>query len=111
MTGNFGNIFEQLGNLQSKFQEMQKNSSDYSVTGTAGVEELGKVDVTITGNLEVKNVKIHQGSVTNDINVLEDLFKSSLADALAKLKRERENKMKDVLSGMNLPEDILKNVK
>lgn len=71
--------------LQDKFQKMQENLKNEEAVGTAGS---GLVTVTLTGEYEVKSVKIKPECVDpDDVEGLEDLIKAAFEDASRKLQK------------------------
>ena len=74
---------KQARELQKQFSEMQKNIENTEVTGSAGN---GLVTLTLTGNQELKKIKINPECVDpEDIEGLEDLIKAAHNDAQEKL--------------------------
>jgi hypothetical protein len=72
--------------LQEQFSKMQTQMKETEVIGTAGN---GLVSITLTGENELKQIKIKPECVDKeDIEGLEDLIKAAYKDASAKLKNQ-----------------------
>lgn len=72
--------------LQEQFSKIQTQMQETEVIGTAGN---GLVSITITGEHELKQIKIKPECVDpEDIEGLEDLIKAAYKDALSKLKNQ-----------------------
>jgi nucleoid-associated protein EbfC len=70
--------------LQQKFTQYQSQIQNAEATGTAGN---GLVTITLTGENELKQIKIKPECVDpEDVEGLEDLIKAAYADAVSKLK-------------------------
>ncbi len=72
--------------LQEQFSKMQEQIQETEVVGSSGN---GLVTLTLTGEHELKQIKIKPECVDpDDIEGLEDLIKAAYQDALAKLKNQ-----------------------
>ena len=107
MIGNIGQMMKQAQQMQEKLQSMQQRMAEEEVTGQSGG---GMVTVTVTGNSEVKSVKLDESIVDKDeIEVLEDLIVAAVNDARTRaetmMREESEKMMKDMglPPGMQLP--------
>ncbi len=70
--------------MQEQFSQLQTQMSNMEVTGSAGN---GLVTITLTGDGEMKAIKIHPDCVDKeDVEGLELLIKSAYSDAQKKLK-------------------------
>jgi hypothetical protein len=75
---------KQAKEMQEKLMQMQSQIAKAEVTGTAGN---GLVTITMTGEHELKGIKIKPECVDReDIEGLEDLIKAAFQDAAKKLK-------------------------
>src|ERR1700730_6010862 len=69
--------------LQNQYKEMQNKMQETEATGVAGN---GLVSITLTGDMEMKQVKIKPECVDpEDIEGLENLIKSAFKDAVSKI--------------------------
>lgn len=72
--------------LQEQFSKMQTQIQETEVTGTSGN---GLVSITLSGEHELKNIKIKPECVDpEDIEGLEDLIKAAYKDAFNQLKNQ-----------------------
>lgn len=72
--------------LQEQFSKMQEQLQETEVVGSSGN---GLVSITLSGEYELKQIKIKPECVDpEDIEGLEDLIKAAYKDALAKLKSQ-----------------------
>lgn len=72
--------------MQEQFSKMQTQLQETEVTGTAGN---GLVTITLTGDHEMKQIKIKpECADPEDIEGLEDLIKAAYRDASEKLKAQ-----------------------
>lgn len=72
--------------FQEQFSKMQEKMQETEVIGTSGN---GLVTITLTGEHELKQIKIKPDCVDpEDVEGLEDLIKAAYKDALTKLKNE-----------------------
>lgn len=75
--------------LQEQFSQLQNQMQNAEATGSAGN---GLVTITLTGDGDLKKVKINPDCVDpDDVEGLEALIKSAHADAQAKLKSQAPN--------------------
>ncbi len=84
--------------MQKQFEEMQNQMKDLEVEGSAGN---GLVKIIITGEHEVKSIKINPECVdADDIDGLEVLIKAAFNDANKKLAEQSGGGMPDMPGGM-----------
>lgn len=83
MGSGFAKKKKQARAMQEQLSKMQSKMQDLEVVGTAGN---GLVTITLTGEHEIKQVKIKPECVdVEDIEGLEDLIKAAFNDASEKL--------------------------
>ena len=103
MFENLGKMTEALskmGDMKKQMEEMQKRVSSIKVIGTAGG---GMVNVTITGDNRVVDVKIAKEVLGGeDQKMLEDLIIAATNDALNKVKESMAHEMKNITGGMDM---------
>jgi DNA-binding YbaB/EbfC family protein len=91
---NFQNIQAKMGEAQEKLKELKE-------TGTAGGD---MVKVEINGHMEILKVKISPEIVDpRDPEMLEDLVKAAMADALFRIKEAIRIEMSSLTGGIKLP--------
>jgi DNA-binding YbaB/EbfC family protein len=84
--------------LQEQLTKMQSHMEDLEVTGEAGN---GLVSITVTGEHEMKSIKINPSCVdSEDIEGLEDLIKAAWKDAMNKMKAQQMEGMPSMPPGM-----------
>jgi DNA-binding YbaB/EbfC family protein len=99
MRGNIAQMMQQAQRMQDNLKRAQEELAVLEVTGSAGG---GMVSVTLTGNHEVRRVKIDP-SVLSDAEMLEDLVTAAMNDAANKVKEESSKRMNAATAGMPLP--------
>ena len=98
-------FMRQMQKMQQKMQtdlaSVQKELEDATVEGVAGG---GSVRVVVTGQQEVRSVKIAKEAVDpEDVEMLEDLVLVAMKDALDKSRSMSADRMNRVAAGLNLP--------
>lgn len=82
-------MLQQAQRMQKDIQAKQEQIEKSEFTGTSEM-----VDITIYGSKKVKSVKIKVQSLDeDDIEVLEDMIKIAMNDAVSKVEKETENKL------------------
>ena len=98
MPGNMNNIMKQAQKMQKQMEEAQKAIEEMEVTATAGG---GAVEVTATGNHEIKKVKLSEEVVDpDDIEMLEDLIMAAANEALRKIDENSQASMSKITGGL-----------
>jgi DNA-binding YbaB/EbfC family protein len=97
----FMKILQQAQEMQGRFQKIQEELDQITVTGSAGG---GMVTAEVTGTSKIKKLKI-DASVVNpaDTEMLEDLIVVAIADAQAKAQQAAQAEMGKITGGLNLP--------
>lgn len=94
-------ILQQAKDMQDRFQKMQDELQQLTVSGSAGG---GMVTVEVTGTGQIKKIKLDPGVVNPaDIEMLEDLVVVAVADAQQKAQAMAQEHMGKVTGGLNLP--------
>ena len=87
--------------MQAKFQAMQEEIASLEATGQAGG---GLVSVTITGNFEMKALKIDPSLFKeNEVEILEDLLRAAHNDAKTKVEAIMQEKTRELTAGLPIP--------
>ena len=98
---NIGQMMKQAQELQTRMAEMQKRLSQIEITGASGG---GMVQVTLSGKVEMRRVKIDPSLLNGDeAEVLEDLIVAAFNDAKGKVDAQVAEKMADLTGGLKLP--------
>jgi nucleoid-associated protein EbfC len=101
MKGNIGNLMKQAQQMQANVQRVQAEIAALEVTGEAGG---GMAKVVMTGKHEVRRVQLDASIISSDDKeMLEDLVAAAINDAVQKVERTTQERMSNVMGGMNLP--------
>lgn len=99
--GNIAGMMKQAKELQGKMKEMQESIAASRYTADSGA---GAVTATVTGKLELVDVKINpETAKSGDVEMLEDLVKSAVAAAQRKAAEGVRAEMAKITGGLNLP--------
>jgi hypothetical protein len=94
-------ILKNVQQLQGRMTEAQSKLKDVTAVGTAGGD---MVQVEISGEFSVNRVTISPDAVDpNDIEMLQDLVRAAMSDAVFKVKEKIQEEMSSLTGGMNLP--------
>ena len=94
-------MMRQIQQMQSKLARAQEELNNLTAEGSAGG---GAVKVTISGNLEIRSLKISPEVVdAEDVEMLEDLVVAAFNEALQKAQALQSDHMAGLTSGLNLP--------
>jgi DNA-binding YbaB/EbfC family protein len=99
--GQMADMMRQAGQMKEAMREATESLARLKVTGEAGG---GRVRVTITGKMEVDDVKIDPslpGSVP--VNELEGMIFYAVDDALKRVKEQAAERMAQITGGANIP--------
>jgi DNA-binding YbaB/EbfC family protein len=97
----FMKILQQAKDMQDRFQKIQDELQQLTVTGSAGG---GMVVATVSGTGQIKKIKLDSSVVNpNDLEMLEDLVTVAIADAQQKAQTAAQEQMGKVTGGLNLP--------
>ena len=99
MRGNIAQLMQQAQKMQENMQRAQEELANLEVTGGAGG---GMVEVTLTGRMECRKVRIDPSALT-DPEMAEDLVAAAFNDAVNKVNAQSQERMSAATSGMNLP--------
>jgi nucleoid-associated protein EbfC len=96
-------IMKQMQKMQADMKKAQEELADETVSASAGG---GAVTVTVTGNLEVRSIKIDRSAVDpDDVELLEDTVVAAVNEAMRAaqtLANDRLGGVAGALSGMGL---------
>jgi len=91
----------QLEQLQNQLLAAQQALAEETVTATVGG---GAVSVTMTGQQEVREVKIDPQILNpEDVEMLQDLLVAAYNEALAQSRKLVESRMAPLTGGLNIP--------
>lgn len=101
MGANMQKMMKQMQKMQRDMEKMQAEAAEKTVEASAGG---GAVTVTVSGNQEVKAVKINPDAVDlDDIEMLEDMVMAAANEALEKSKDMVAGELSKLTGGMNIP--------
>ena len=97
----FMKILQQAQEMQGKFQTMQTDLQQETVTASAGG---GMVTVEANGQGTVRSIKIDPSVVNqSDVEMLEDLVLVAVTEAQKKAQEIAQREMGKLTGGLNLP--------
>ena len=99
MRGNIAQLMQQAQKMQENMQRVQEELASLEVTGKAGG---GMVEVTLTGRMECRKVRIDPGALS-DPEMAEDLVAAAFNDAVNKANAASQDQMGAATAGMPLP--------
>ncbi len=98
---NLGQMMKQAQEMQAKMADLQARLARIEVSGSAGA---GLVSVTLSGNGEVRRVKIDPSLADPaEVGVLEDLIAAAANDARAKVEARVQEETQRLMGGLSLP--------
>ncbi len=100
MKGGFGDIFRQAQEFQKKMDETKRQLDGVEVTGRSGA---GLVEVVMTCNHDVRQVRISDDLLSDEKEVLEDLIAAAFNDAINRVESETKSQLGEVASGILPP--------
>ena len=99
--GNMQALMKQAQKMQQDLMKAQQEAEAFSCEGSAGG---GAVKITANGKQEVTAVLISKEVVNaDDVEMLQDLVKAAMNDALAKVKDHTKGALGSVTGGLNIP--------
>ena len=97
----FMKILQQAQEMQGRFQKIQDELAQQTVTGSAGG---GMVTAVVSGTGQIKKIKLESGVVNPaDVEMLEDLVVVAISDAQQKAQKLAQDEMGKLTGGMSLP--------
>lgn len=103
--GNMQAQMAQVQAMQRKMQETQAAIDEMETTATAGG---GAIEVTVTGNKQVKAIAIKPEVVDpDDVEMLEDLILVAVNEAMRQMEEIAANEMNKVTGSLGLPPGLL----
>ena len=94
-------MLRQAQMMQKKMSNMQEELKTREVEASAGG---GMVTVKVTGGMEVRSITIDKRVVeAGDVEMLQDLVLTAVADAIKKAKTLGEEEMAKITGGIKIP--------
>ncbi len=97
---NIAKMMQQAKKMKDGMAQMQKELASMEVVGESGG---GLVKATISGNHQVKHIKIDDSLLADDKAMLEDLIVIAINAGIAEIEAVTKAKQKDMMGGMSLP--------
>ena len=89
--------------LQAKMKSAQEMIKKIEVEGTAGGN---LVTVVLTGNYEIKSIKISEEAKKETLDIITDLIAAAYNNAKDNLKKKSNEEISKITGGLNLPTDF-----
>ncbi len=100
MKGGIGQLMKQAQAMQENLRKAQEQLAQIEVEGQAGG---GLVKITMTCRHDVRKVRLDDGLLKEDREVVEDLIAAAMNDAVRKAEDLSQEKMSGLTAGLNLP--------
>lgn len=99
--GNMAGMMKKMQKLQADMAKMQEELKARTLEASVGG---GAVTVTVTGEKQIKSIKIAPSAVDpDDVEMLEDLVAAAVNEALKKVDDMMAQEMGKLTGGLNLP--------
>jgi DNA-binding YbaB/EbfC family protein len=101
MSKGLAHIMKQAQMMQQKMAKLQEEAAARTVEASAGG---GAVTVVVTGKHQIVSLSIKKEAVDpEDVEMLQDLVKAAVNEAMAKVQTEMSEQMSKVTGGINIP--------
>ena len=101
MMGGMAGLMKQANQMQMKMKKLQEELATREFSGTSGG---GAVTATVNGDNKVLSLTIDPEVMkAGDAEMLQDLVKSAVNDALKTAKETSSQEMSKITGGINLP--------
>jgi len=100
---NFTDMLSKAKEKQNKMKEAQDAIKKIEVEGEAGGN---LVKVTLTGDYEIKAIKVSEEAKKESNEIIYDLIIAAYNNAKDKLKKKSSDELSKVTGGLNLPFDF-----
>ncbi len=100
---NFTDMLSKAKDMQEKMKKAQDIIKKIEVEGESGGS---LVKVVLTGDYELKSIKISEEAKKEKIEIINDLIVAAYNNAKEKLKKKSSEELLKVTGGMNLPFDL-----
>ena len=99
----FTDMLSKAKELQAKMKSAQEMIKKIEVEGTAGGN---LVTVVLTGNYEIKSIKISEEAKKETLDIITDLIAAAYNNAKDNLKKKSNEEISKITGGLNLPTDF-----
>lgn len=100
MDFDMNDLLKQAQAMQEKMKQTQQQAENAEVTGEAGA---GLVKVVMNGRHDVKGVTIDASLMSEDRELLEDLLAAAVNDAVRRVERQQQERMKGMAADFPFP--------
>lgn len=101
MSKGLAHIMKQAQMMQQKMAKLQEEAADRTAEASAGG---GAVTAVVTGRYQIVSLSIKKEAVDpEDVEMLQDLVKAAVNEAMAKVQVEMAEQMSKVTGGINIP--------
>ena len=100
---NFSDMLSKAKAMQDKMKEAQEQIKKIEVEGEAGGN---LVKVILTGDYELKSIRISDEAKKEDQEIINDLIIAAFNNAKEKLKKKSSEELSKVTGGLSLPSDF-----
>ncbi len=101
MTKGLGNILKQAQQMQSRISQLQEEMAEKTVEASSGG---GMVNLVMNGKQEIVSLRIDPEVVSKeDIEMLQDLIKAAVNEAIRKSQEMMAEEMKKITGGLSIP--------
>ena len=103
MMPDFTDMLSKAKEMQAKMKDAQDAIKNIEVEGEAGGN---LVKVILTGDYEIKAIKVNEGAKKESREIVNDLIIAAYNNAKEKLKKKSSEELSKVTGGINLPFDL-----
>ena len=100
---NFEDMLSKAKAMQDKMKKIQEQIKNIEVEGVAGGN---LVTVTLSGDYELKSIKISDEAKKENQEIINDLIIAAYNNARENLKKQSADELSKVTGGLNLPPDF-----
>ena len=100
---NFSDMLSKAKAMQDKMQDVQEQIKKIEVEGFSGGD---LVKVTLTGDYEIKSIKINEDAKKENQEIINDLIIAAYNNAKENLKKKSAEELSKVTGGLNFPQDF-----
>lgn len=101
MSKGLAHIMKQAQMMQQKMAKLQEEAAGKTAEASAGG---GAVTVVVTGKHQIVSLSIKKEAVDpEDVEMLQDLVKAAVNEAMVKVQSEMAEQMSKVTGGINIP--------
>jgi DNA-binding YbaB/EbfC family protein len=101
MSKGLAQIMKQAQMMQQKMARLQEDAAEKTAEASSGG---GVVTAVVTGKHQIVSLTIKKEAVDpEDVEMLQDLIKAAVNEAMAKVQLEMAQEMSKVTGGLNIP--------